>query len=112
MQSMLGMCFNWRVLGALAAIGVAVFVIAPGWGLAILPLLILAACPLSMLVMGVMMGRMGSKAHMGDGDSAGRSPAAIRKQLDELQRDEARLEGELREAEARSPSGTPRVSQE
>lgn len=59
MQNMLGMCFNWRVLVALALIGAAVFVAAPGLGIAVLPLLILAVCPISMIVMAVTMGRMG-----------------------------------------------------
>jgi hypothetical protein len=46
-----GMCFNWKVLAGLAAVGLGVWVIAPDLvGLA-LPLLILLACPLSMLFM-------------------------------------------------------------
>jgi septal ring factor EnvC (AmiA/AmiB activator) len=46
-----GLCFNWKVLVGLAAVGLGVWVVAPDLvGLA-LPLLILLACPLSMLFM-------------------------------------------------------------
>jgi hypothetical protein len=46
-----GMCFNWKVLAGLAVVGLGVWAVAPnlvGWAL---PLLILLACPLSMLFM-------------------------------------------------------------
>ena len=44
-------CFNWKVYGALGAVAVGVLVLAPGlfWG--VLPLLVVAVCPLSMLLM-------------------------------------------------------------
>ena len=47
-----GMCFNWKVLAGLAAVGVGIYVFAPDMVVGALPLLLLAACPLSMLVMG------------------------------------------------------------
>ncbi len=53
-------CLNWKVIGALAAAGVGIYVFAPGWAAAALPLLIVAACPLSMLLMMRAMGPMGS----------------------------------------------------
>ena len=49
------MCLNWKVLVGLAVVGLAVWVVAPHLVLAALPLLLIVACPLSMLVM---MGRM------------------------------------------------------
>ena len=49
------MCLNWKVLVGLAVVGLAVWVVAPQLVLAALPLLLIVACPLSMLVM---MGRM------------------------------------------------------
>ena len=49
------MCLNWKVLVGLAVVGLAVWVVAPRLVLAALPLLLIVACPLSMLVM---MGRM------------------------------------------------------
>ena len=47
-----GMCFNWKVLAGLAAVGLGVWIVAPDLVGAALPLLLLAACPLSMLLMG------------------------------------------------------------
>lgn len=47
-----GMCFNWKVLAGLAAVGVGIYVFAPDMVVGALPLLLLAACPLSMLLMG------------------------------------------------------------
>ncbi len=53
-------CFNWKVIAALAAIGIGLYALAPGAAVAAFPLLILAACPLSMLLMMRAMGSMGS----------------------------------------------------
>ena len=44
------LCFNWRVVG-LAAVGLGIWALAPNLVGAALPLLLLAACPLSMLLM-------------------------------------------------------------
>ena len=53
-------CLNWKVIAALAAAGLGIYVLAPGVAAAALPLLIVAACPLSMLLMMRAMGSMGS----------------------------------------------------
>jgi len=45
------MCFNWKVAAGLTAAGVALFAFAPNLIGAALPVLIIAACPLSMIVM-------------------------------------------------------------
>ncbi|MFF5035657.1 DUF2933 domain-containing protein [Nocardia salmonicida] len=45
------MCFNKKILITLGIIAVAVLVLQPGWIVAAAPLLILAACPLSMVFM-------------------------------------------------------------
>lgn len=55
MRHALGKCFNWKVLAALAAAGALLFLLAPGFALAALPLLLLAVCPLSMLLMAFVM---------------------------------------------------------
>ena len=47
----LGMCLNWKVLVGLAVVGLIVLVVAPQFIWAALPILIVAACPLSMLFM-------------------------------------------------------------
>ncbi len=46
------MCFNWKVLAGLAGVGLAAYVAAPDLASSALPLLVMAACPLSMLLMG------------------------------------------------------------
>lgn len=51
MVSIFGMCLDWRVVAALALVGVGVWIVAPRFILAALPLLLLAICPLSMLMM-------------------------------------------------------------
>lgn len=48
---MLKMCLNWKVLGVLAAAGIGIGVFAPGLFGRALPILLLAACPISMLLM-------------------------------------------------------------
>ena len=45
------MCVNWKVVGALSLVGIAVLALAPRLVGAALPLLVFAACPLSMLLM-------------------------------------------------------------
>ena len=52
---MLKMCFNWKVLAGLAAVAGGIYMVAPAAFAAALPLLFLAACPLSMLLMMKMM---------------------------------------------------------
>lgn len=49
--SMLFMCLNWKVVGGLAVVAVIIGIIAPQLLLGAIPLLIVAACPLSMLFM-------------------------------------------------------------
>lgn len=51
-KNLLQLCLNPKVVGALIVVGFGVFVFAPETVTKIVPLLILAACPLSMLLMG------------------------------------------------------------
>ena len=44
-------CLDWKVVAGLAVVGLGVWVVAPNLVGAVLPLLLLAACPLSMLFM-------------------------------------------------------------
>ena len=50
-MKMLKMCLNWKVLAGLAAVGVGIYLVAPDLVAAALPILLLAACPLSMVLM-------------------------------------------------------------
>lgn len=66
------MCFNWKVLAGLGAVGVGIYLVNPGLVLSALPLLLLAACPLSMLFMGKsMMGGMQQGAAPGPAVAGG-----------------------------------------
>jgi len=46
-----GMCLNWKVVAGLAVVGLGVWALAPNLVGAAVPLLLVAACPLSMLLM-------------------------------------------------------------
>ena len=63
---MFGICIDKRVIGGLAIAGVGVLILAPQLMIAALPILLIAICPLSMLLMGkaMMSGslRMGAPA--------------------------------------------------
>ncbi len=69
--SLFGMCLNWKVVAGLAVVGVVVWIVAPRFVLGAIPLLLLAACPLSMVFM--MRGKQG-------GGSQGALPSAQRSQ--------------------------------
>lgn len=62
-------CLNWKVIAALAAAAGALYLVTPGSFAAALPLLVVAACPLSMLVMMRAM-RAGGGCHAPDGEVA------------------------------------------
>lgn len=73
-------CLNWKVIGAVAAIGIAVYALAPGVTAGAVPLLVLAVCPLSMLLMMRAMGSMGSRTserETGDRDEVARLRAEV-----------------------------------
>jgi hypothetical protein len=50
-MKMLKMCLNPKVLAVLAAVGVGIYLFAPGLLAEVVPILLLAVCPLSMLLM-------------------------------------------------------------
>lgn len=63
MMQMLKACLNLKVVAALAVLGVGIYLVNPGLALAALPILVLAACPLSMFLMMRMMGMGGGMNH-------------------------------------------------
>lgn len=75
-MQILRMCLNPRVIVALAAAAVGIYVLAPGLFAAALPLLVLAACPLSMLIMMRAMGGMSGTAEIGSTYACPMHPAA------------------------------------
>lgn len=109
-MNIMRMCFDWRVLTALGALGVGVFIVAPGLAAAALPLLILAACPLSMIFMMKSMGGQQAPtpdaSPAGDGDRVG----ALRGELAELGRRQERLAAELTLVEATEARGGSEAS--
>lgn len=90
-KKMAGMCINWKVVGGLAAIGVAVWITAPQMVAAILPLLILAACPLSMVFM--MRAMSGGQKNQRAVPNAPREAGS--RDLETLRAEHARLGAEL-----------------
>ncbi|MGH2376860.1 MAG: DUF2933 domain-containing protein [Candidatus Limnocylindria bacterium] len=95
---MLRMCYDPRVLIGLAAVGVTTWVVAPQLVLAVLPLLFLAACPLSMLLMAKMM-MPGQKQPGASMDPRARVAA--------LEQAQARLAQELTSARAEAEAVPP-----
>lgn len=91
------MCFDRRVVIALAAVGVGALLIAPALAATLLPVLIVAVCPLSMLFMMRGMSRGGSC-------STGAPSSDQRGLLSD--RDVAALQAELRQLKAQQAAET------
>ncbi|GEM_PF-4613488 len=75
-------CMNWKLIAAVIAGGLAVAVTFPGAATAVIPLLILAVCPLAMIVAMAVLGRSGNKGK----DTS---------EIDELRAEVARLRGDV-----------------
>ncbi len=84
-------CLDRRVLIGLAGLGVAVLVVRPQWLGAVLPLLLVLACPLSMLLM--MRG--------GSSSCETKTTTAADEELAGLRTEIARLRGEVQIRRAR-----------
>jgi len=83
--SALGLCLNWNVVAALAIVGVAIWIVAPGLIWAAVPVLLLAVCPLSMLLMmRGMPGTQQSTAHLPQTSQSAAAPLSREEQLSEL----------------------------
>lgn len=94
--SILRACADWRVIAGLAAVGVAVAVFAPNLGAAAVPLLIVAVCPVSMVLM---MRAMGSHPSAPNPPEH-RQPAQLRERLAASRLEQEHLEQELARLEA------------
>lgn len=112
-MKMLKACYDWRVIAAVAAVGIGILVFAPSIFAFAAPLLFLAICPLSMLLM---MKMMGSQQHGEPGalpaPSADRA-AVLRARLASTRVEQERLARELEAIEAEEvvvPHGTQAVS--
>lgn len=93
----LKMCLNPKIMAGLAAVGVGIYLYAPGLLAAALPLLILAICPLSMVFMMKAMGggMNSSESHSNNAtDNAAKDASAPRAMTD------TELEAQLRGLQA------------
>jgi hypothetical protein len=107
MRQFLRLCLDPRVLVAFGALGVAIWLLAPGLLLSALPLLIVLACPASMIVMAVMMRpSAGTAIDQTTLPDAGR----IRSELADLETRKSTLEAELAAAETPAPGDHPAPS--
>ena len=88
------MCINWKVVAGLAAAGLGVYAFAPNLIGAALPILVLAACPLSMVVMMRAMSGRGSCDTQKVASEGGAATAASQDELAELRAEVAQLRAE------------------
>ncbi len=103
MSRLLGMCFDWRVLGGLAIVGLGLWLYAPQLLGAALPILVVLICPLSMVLMAWMMrGFMGTAATR---PSATDRLAALEQQQARLSAEIARTHSELASASRSAERG-------
>lgn len=108
------MCLNWKVAAALALVAGGIYLLVPSVFTAALPLLVVALCPLSMLVMMRMMSG-GGRTSCGGEDSGGsatktESRAALESELARLRADQAAIEGRL--GSIRSTGAKPAVQRQ
>ena len=103
-MNLLKACYDWRVITGLAAVGIGVFLFAPGLIGAALPLLLVAVCPLSMILMMKTMG--GHEANGQPAIAANPEDRAerLRAELAASRREQQRLARELEHIEADSPT--------
>lgn len=73
----MAMCRSWRTWAALAGVTLVVALLAPGGRATLVPLVVVAACPLSMVVMAAGMAAAGRR-EMSD---RGRTPAEPRERV-------------------------------
>ena len=118
MFTIAGICLNWRVVAGLALVGGGVWVLAPNLVGAALPLLLVAACPLSMLLMmrGMQQRQPApppapGRLPAGTGQTREEYLAALRAEQEEIAREIARLEAAPLPPVAALESG-PRTSSE
>ena len=117
-MNMLKMCWNWKVLAGLAAVAVAMYLVAPNAILAALPLLVLLACPLSMVAMmwGMRgMGRMQAAHGQPSRETLASAPtvplsreeqlASLRAQLQQVGAQKASIARQIEQLEANDGDG-------
>ena len=104
------MCFNWKVAAGLTAAGVWVFAFAPNLIGAALPVLVLAACPLSMVVMMRAMSGGSRCVTASNGTDSGSDTAARLSEVARLQAEVDPLRAERSEVQGRRPTDQEHVA--
>jgi hypothetical protein len=87
------MCFNKKVVAALAIAGLGIYLFAPNVFGAALPLLILAACPLSMIVMMRMMPGSGDRSCASEKGQTDDELSQLRAEVERLRADQRTSSG-------------------
>lgn len=107
-----GMCLDWRVLAGLGTVGLGILLFAPELLAGAIPLLLLAACPLSMVLMGLFMGRgmggmqgsqcapQGQSVSFSQREARAEQLAGLRNQLAEVEARQAALAQQVAALEA------------
>ncbi len=117
---MKGMCLNWKVIAGLAVVGLGTWAVAPGLAVAALPLLILAVCPLSMLLMmrGMQGGQCASRPQQADpatgsGLTRDEQLAELRAQTTDIQEQQDLIAREIARLETSGEAGSagPRAAE-
>ena len=98
-MKMFKMCLHPKVIAAMVAVAAGVWLVAPGWFTAALPILFLAICPLSMLLMMKMM-MPGSARQDATADSS--SQESMEEQLRQLDAQKAAVAEQLRTRQPQS----------
>jgi hypothetical protein len=86
------MCFNRKVIGGLVVVALGIYLVTPSAFASALPLLLVAACPLSMLLMGKSMMGVGNKATIRDHTPAAPGIAAASRSVEERQPTEGEID--------------------
>jgi Protein of unknown function (DUF2933) len=97
-------CYDWRVITVVAAVGLGIYLAAPRLVATMVPLLVFAVCPLSMLLMMRSMGshQVAEPVAQPALDAAEVSRAALRSELAAIARQQARLTAQLEALEDRN----------
>lgn len=98
MDKMLRACLNWKVIGSLTVLGFGLWSVAPNLLVTGLPLLLLAACPLSMMLMMRGMKNAHGSDHAEAGQETGVAPST---DLDPMKLEAMKLEAMKAEIDQR-----------
>lgn len=100
-MKMLKCCLNWKVIAGLVVVGAGIFALAPDLALSALPILLLAICPLSMMLM--MRGMQGNEGEAEEQGAAQEANLSREQQIDRLRAQQATLTDQIADLEREGP---------